>query len=766
MPSLDRVILEGSTKKLLPNGTAVMVDAHQPEQRQLFRVCTSNPENKNATDASNSPAAINLSHRPFREDAAIQAAPEHAALPYSPLIAVLAHVSPLPLNTQSAEALLVNGGDERDMGSSSFEGPPSLLLCQEYPQGSTPPLCALHHPPGLLLPSSPSGVNNNGSLSSVVTSSSQDYLHESHDADVANGRDQFAFSAIDWTLYSASTETSQSPDLTSTSYPSLFTNYADTPAFSPPTNSHPGDQTPMAKPFSLASTPSLTFQAASTIDAPIGVQSLVAVQAIDHISAPDQVIAEPMTEYTHSRPNRGIFTLDNALSQSILPSNTLPCPQVFHHNGSGYHPSPLDSSMMNTQYPTQLAPWAVGPFSTPDPLATGSSSRGHSVPIQPNYDPMLTSNSVFSPSPMNLDGYSSTTTRSGCKNHAQFPCPCDVNLQNRLVDVSTRLADATLEGLGHSFAKTQKPQTEPYFNICSNCETTESPSWRRCRKSMILLCNACGLYLKQHSKPRPVFKTKDGTIRILRGTTEHEPCTICKATQSAFWRKNTDNVWICNACYQIARQSASLACEATMATTAVVTAMSTDASSSVVATPSRPISTLPSPEPSALPCLENNNTTTPTPTNSGRKGIRANSAAASLPRSGASPSAHQEQVARSASSLQPDFLEEEQPYRARLRSFTRRSSYPLSHQPQQKRSATSRGAATPMIQGETVVARVATKINSRKRQACRKSPYGTAPVNAESSVSTPISIVDHTTNSGQSLGQPSTPGDDQGCSGV
>ncbi|CAI2172324.1 1616_t:CDS:2 [Funneliformis geosporum] len=52
-------------------------------------------------------------------------------------------------------------------------------------------------------------------------------------------------------------------------------------------------------------------------------------------------------------------------------------------------------------------------------------------------------------------------------------------------------------------------------NVCVNCNTSNSPAWRRDNQGK-LLCNACGLYLKQHGMNRPVEYIQGGTIRYKR----------------------------------------------------------------------------------------------------------------------------------------------------------------------------------------------------------------------------------------------------------
>ncbi|KAG0252806.1 hypothetical protein BG011_006736 [Mortierella polycephala] len=60
---------------------------------------------------------------------------------------------------------------------------------------------------------------------------------------------------------------------------------------------------------------------------------------------------------------------------------------------------------------------------------------------------------------------------------------------------------------------------------------------------------------KLHGKPRPFFRTKDGSIKIHRTLPEHSPCAICGTTETPIWRKGPNNSSICNGCSLIAKQT-------------------------------------------------------------------------------------------------------------------------------------------------------------------------------------------------------------------
>ncbi|KAI8335670.1 hypothetical protein EDC96DRAFT_524726 [Choanephora cucurbitarum] len=96
--------------------------------------------------------------------------------------------------------------------------------------------------------------------------------------------------------------------------------------------------------------------------------------------------------------------------------------------------------------------------------------------------------------------------------------------------------------------------------ICSNCETTTTPLWRRSADDKIL-CNACGLYYKLHNMPRPKHlkpssgkpspkDTEEGGSEEDQNMAETQKtiCSNCGTSKTPLWRRDHQGAPLCNAC--------------------------------------------------------------------------------------------------------------------------------------------------------------------------------------------------------------------------
>lgn len=85
--------------------------------------------------------------------------------------------------------------------------------------------------------------------------------------------------------------------------------------------------------------------------------------------------------------------------------------------------------------------------------------------------------------------------------------------------------------------------------ICSNCQTTTTPSWRRGGNGRTLLCNACGLYQKLHNKPRPFSVNIEGRIKSVKGNApEKIICISCSNFFPASVMTFSASGAMCNEC--------------------------------------------------------------------------------------------------------------------------------------------------------------------------------------------------------------------------
>lgn len=78
-----------------------------------------------------------------------------------------------------------------------------------------------------------------------------------------------------------------------------------------------------------------------------------------------------------------------------------------------------------------------------------------------------------------------------------FPTPYSLLLDS---SPTQKTMAASLPSADHNL-----PFTQP---VCQNCQTSTTPLWRRDEAGSVL-CNACGLFLKLHGRPRPISLKTD-----------------------------------------------------------------------------------------------------------------------------------------------------------------------------------------------------------------------------------------------------------------
>ena len=88
---------------------------------------------------------------------------------------------------------------------------------------------------------------------------------------------------------------------------------------------------------------------------------------------------------------------------------------------------------------------------------------------------------------------------------------------------------------------------------CTNCHLSHSPSWRRGLAGE-LLCNACGLYLKMHKSRRPHAFNYSRLRRTRRIPLENVRCQNCSTSDTPMWRRGSNQEPLCNACGLYYRQ--------------------------------------------------------------------------------------------------------------------------------------------------------------------------------------------------------------------
>ncbi|KAJ7234160.1 hypothetical protein C8J57DRAFT_1195519 [Mycena rebaudengoi] len=92
---------------------------------------------------------------------------------------------------------------------------------------------------------------------------------------------------------------------------------------------------------------------------------------------------------------------------------------------------------------------------------------------------------------------------------------------------------------------------------CSHCAATQTPLWRRNPATHLLLCNACGLYLQQRAKMRPLAlilaDQPDDPHAEALFSPDAPQCSHCHTRRTSVWRRGKKGEKLCNACGVYAR---------------------------------------------------------------------------------------------------------------------------------------------------------------------------------------------------------------------
>ena len=138
--------------------------------------------------------------------------------------------------------------------------------------------------------------------------------------------------------------------------------------------------------------------------------------------------------------------------------------------------------------------------------------------------------SIWSPGALNgIGSHGSLANLFGGAHH--YPIPQQGNPMTNSSDPSSSVG--------------QKPEGP----ICANCGVTSTPLWRRSVNDKTL-CNACGLYYKLHNTDRPRtlrphITRKDSRQEDINNQLD---CSNCQTTQTPLWRRDEEGNVLCNAC--------------------------------------------------------------------------------------------------------------------------------------------------------------------------------------------------------------------------
>ncbi|TFY55550.1 hypothetical protein EVJ58_g8173 [Rhodofomes roseus] len=182
--------------------------------------------------------------------------------------------------------------------------------------------------------------------------------------------------------------------------------------------------------------------------------------------------------------------------------------QLNPANFGAIEDSSLDyNHLAGMMYPGLDTGLAVGPYTHVDPHqilpldSDGGFQSFHPSPSSDGWGNGVNSSSNASPEPYN---HSNASTPPSTDNQGQRNQP-------RRIASSKRVQDAARSGNRKNspeVGRSGNGEEESNPTVCTNCQTTNTPLWRRDPEGQPL-CNACGLFFKLHGVVRPLSLKTD-----------------------------------------------------------------------------------------------------------------------------------------------------------------------------------------------------------------------------------------------------------------
>ncbi|KAJ2645198.1 hypothetical protein GGF44_000074 [Coemansia sp. RSA 1694] len=278
----------------------------------------------------------------------------------------------------------------------------------------------------------------------------------------------------------------------------------------------------------------------STTDSPLTPESTITVGVLGEHSG------------TPSPAFRAIHATDHDMATAMVSVDVAfgdPSYQRYLHSAAAAADLGIGDSLENICMPNS------------DPATGGISAFHYLVGSPPSPSGVLPASTLFSDPPSDSTRMLCRSTRPDFPPHRRgsLSLSCSHPYIPAL-DSQGRTAQRRVNGSGSSCSSLQPPATlhlhrqlttqtaksrtivipainqDGTFKKCTNCMTATTPSWRRHPDTQALLCNACGLYLRLHRKPRPITIDDSGNVQVIRknAAVQREPMNLPSSSMYAF----------------------------------------------------------------------------------------------------------------------------------------------------------------------------------------------------------------------------------------